>query len=81
MESFAFGPTPVRHMNPPLHYQNIRSYEHYEKPSYSESTILQLLKRGTGEHTSIKKHTPEVRKSIVESFSQHPTLFEHYVKS
>ena len=81
MKSFAFGPTPIRSVNLPLHYQNIRSYEHYDKPTYSESKILQLLKRGTGEHTSIQKHTPEVRKSVVESLKHHPKLFEYYVKS
>ena len=81
MESFAFGPVPIQHVVPPLAYQNIRSYEHYDKPTYSENAILQLLKRGTREHTSIQKHTPEVRKSITESFKQYPKLFEHYVKS
>ena len=81
METFAFGPIAVRHIEPGLHYQNIRSYEHYEKPSYSEAKILQLLTRGTREHTSIQKHTPHVIKSIAESFKQYPKLFEHYVKS
>ena len=81
MESYSFGPRPTQHITPPLAYQNIRSYEHYDKPTYSENDILQLLKRGTSEHTSIQKHDPEVRKSITESFKQYPKLFEHYVKS
>lgn len=81
METFAFGPRATQHVTPPLEYQNIRSYEHYEKPTYSENDVFQLLKKGTAEHTSIQKHTPEVRKSITESFKQYPKLFEHYIKS
>ena len=81
METFAFGPRAVQHVTPTLQYQNIRSYKHYGKRNYSQNEILELLKRGTSEHTSIQKHSPEVRKSITESFKQFPKLFEHYVKS